>query len=106
MLRHVVVEIAGRIFAAPGVVAPIDDGNFLLVADEDRAVIAAPRFVGGKGMEMDARIDGRVGFFQRGADIDFVLGREDVDVDVFALGEQLGQTRPRARGWRQTRRES
>ncbi len=26
-LRHIVVEIAGRIFAAPGIVAPVDDGH-------------------------------------------------------------------------------
>ena len=94
MLRHIVVEIAGRIFAAPGIVAPIDDGHFAFVADKDRPVIAAPRFVGGKRMEMDARIDRGAGFFQRGADVNFMLGRKDVDVDLLALGQQFRQTRP------------
>ena len=78
----------------------------VVVADEDGAVIAAPRLVGGKGMKMDARVDRRVGFLQRGADVDFVLGREDIDVDLLALGEKLGQSAPRAREWPRTRRES
>ena len=41
------IEIARRILAAPGVVIPIDDRQprLLLARQENRAVIAAPRFV-------------------------------------------------------------
>ena len=95
MLGYIVVEIARWIFAAPRVVAPIDDRHFLVVADEDRSVIAAPRLVGGEGVEMDARVDRGFGFFERGADVFFVVGGEDVDVDLFAFGEEFGEMGPK-----------
>jgi len=84
MLRHVIVEVAGRIFAAPGVVAPIDNRHFVIVADEDRAVIAAPGFIRRKRMEMDARIDRGVRFLQRGADAGFLPGEKTLNVDLLA----------------------
>ncbi len=55
MLGHGVVEIERRIFAAPGVVAPIDERSRLVRrADEERrAVIAHPGVVGGDVAERD-----------------------------------------------------
>ena len=58
VLGNGVIEIEGRIFAAPGVVAPIDDGALapavLVAHQKNRAVIAAPRFVGREMMETHA----------------------------------------------------
>ena len=60
--RHGVVIIVGRIFSAPGVEAPVDDGRLRLCRvrsacfeDERRAMIAAPAFVGLDVMEEDVR---------------------------------------------------
>jgi hypothetical protein len=63
VLRHFVVQVAGWIFSAPRVVAPIDHGEALRVAHEDGPVVAAPWLVGGKGMEMNARAERCVGLF-------------------------------------------
>ena len=45
-------------------------------------------------MEMNARIDGRFGLAQGAADLPFVLRREDVDVDLLALRQELRQAGP------------
>jgi hypothetical protein len=49
------VEVKGRIFAAPGVVIPIDDGEprFLITFDKYWSVIATPRFIGREVEELD-----------------------------------------------------
>ncbi len=94
MLRHIVVEIAGRVFTAPGVVAPINHGQLLIVADEDGAVVAAPGFIRGKWVEVDAGIERRIGFLERGPNVPLMLRGEDVDVDLLALREELGQPGP------------
>src|ERR1041384_480759 len=44
-LGHGVVFIIRRILAAPGVVPPVDDREFVVAFHEDRSVIPAPRLV-------------------------------------------------------------
>ena len=52
---HDLVQVKGRIFAAPGIVIPIDDGEprFLSTPDEYRPMIATPWFIGWDVEELD-----------------------------------------------------
>ncbi len=43
---------------------------------------------------MDARIYRRIRLLQCGTDIELMLGRKDVDMDVLALRQQLRQSGP------------
>ena len=46
--RDHLVEVEGRVFVPPGIVIPIDHGQprVTITFEKDRAVIAAPRFIG------------------------------------------------------------
>ncbi len=86
-------------------VAPIDDGHFRFVADEDGAVVAGTRVRRrGTGCRWMRVSTGASAFFNAARDADFVLGREDVDVDVFAPPRGASRDWPRWRGHCRRRR--
>ena len=52
---RLVIEIERRILAAPGVVTPVDDREFVVALHEDRSVIPAPRLVTRDAVIRDVR---------------------------------------------------
>ena len=69
--RNDLIEVKGRVFAAPGIVIPIDNGQLRITIafDKDRAVIAAPRFVGRDVQILNVT---RIVILQQQADLLFV----------------------------------
>lgn len=82
-----VVLAVGRVFAAPGVEAPVDDGGFALFVEDDRgAVVAAPIFI--RLDEVEANVLERAAMFgELLFDEVFVVFVGNVDVDGFARGD-------------------
>ena len=102
---HDIIQIEWRILAAPGVVTPIDNRQLriLLARQENRTVIAAPRFVGwnfviGNALVRQTFQDiARFRFVRAVADIDADRLRFDQRRDHFAKGrhdavERVGKT--------------
>jgi len=86
-----VVEVVGRVFAAPGVVAPVHDGLLTRPAragplEEDRPVVAAPGIVGGVVMEEDVPAAGAL-VGQPPADLLLHPRAAHVDVHLLAVRE-------------------
>ncbi len=72
------VQVKGRIFAAPGIVIPIDDGEprFLITFDKYWSVIATPRFIGRDVEELDVTL---VDMLQEKPDLLFVSTIDHID---------------------------
>ena len=92
---HDLVQVKGRVFAAPCIVIPIDDGEsrFLITFDENRSVITAPRFIGWDVEKFDVT---DVDILQEITDLLFVIMIGHVDSHWFGLPERvnhLGENR-------------
>jgi len=82
-LRDGVIIVMKAILVAIRIVAPVDDGELVTPREENRTMIAAPRFVGRNMMIEDVRCAFADGASGDGCD----LVVADIDMDGFVRGE-------------------
>ena len=87
--RHRVVLVKRRELEAPGVETKIQRGDlrFLVANQKNRAVIPAPRLIGGNMEKLQTL---RRAFFQKSANCFFLLRILNIDADSLRLGERVG----------------
>src|SRR6478672_3983557 len=85
---HDLVQVKGRVFAAPCIVVPIDDGEsrFLITFDENRPVITAPGFIGWDVKKFDVT---GIDVLQEISDLLFVIMIDHVDSHWFGSPERV-----------------
>src|SRR5882757_3554890 len=96
MLRNGIIQIIGRIFSAPRVVAPIDNSplalTIFLANDKYWPMIAAPRFIRREVMELDS-FKWHFKVAQKTAHPRFHLRIPDIDEDSLDLNQCFDQVR-------------